>query len=102
MPQWSSDQVAILGFHKNMSQPASQAAQTPPRPRRDWVAIIVTALPGLAALIAVGFTFASVRTTENQVQIARQGQTTAEQRQITDRYNAAITNLGSRFIEVRL
>ena len=59
-------------------------------------------LPGLAALIAVIFTYASVQATENQVQIARQGQTTAEQGQITDRYNAAITNLGSRSIDVRL
>ena len=85
-----------------MSQSASQAAQTPPRPQRDWVAIIVTALPGLAALIAIAFTFASVKTTQNQLEIARQGQTTAEQGQITDRYNAAITNLGSHSIEVRL
>jgi hypothetical protein len=36
------------------------------------------------------------------VQIARQGQITAEQGQITDRYNAAITNLGSRSIDIRL
>ena len=40
--------------------------------------------------------------TENQVQIARQGQATAEQGQFTDRYNAAITNLGSRSIDIRL
>jgi hypothetical protein len=30
-------------------------------------------LPGVAALIAVGFTYFSVKATENQVQIARQG-----------------------------
>jgi hypothetical protein len=74
----------------------------PPRPPRDWVAIIVTALPGLAALIAVAFTFASVKATQNQVQIAHQEQIIAEQGQITDRYNAAITNLGSHSIDVRL
>ena len=79
-----------------------QPRPTPTPPKRDWVVIIVTMLPGLAALIAVIFTYASVQATENQVQIARQGQNTAEQGQITDRYNAAITNLGSRSIDVRL
>jgi hypothetical protein len=79
-----------------------QAESTPPPAKRDWIAILVTALPGLAALIAVTFTYVSVKSTENQVQIARQGQNTAEQGQITDRYNAAITNLGSGSIDVRL
>jgi hypothetical protein len=81
---------------------ARQRAPAPSRPPRDWVAIIVTALPGVAALIAVGFTFASVKATQGQVQIAHQQQITAEQGQITDRYNAAITNLGSHSIEIRL
>jgi hypothetical protein len=84
------------------SPTSEQEQRPPPRPPRDWVAIIVTALPGLAALIAVGFTFASVKATQSQVQIAHQEQITAEQGQITDRYNAAITNLGSHSIEVRL
>ena len=79
-----------------------QAEPTPTPAKRDWIAIMVTALPGIAALIAFSFTYVSVKATENQVQIARQGQNTAEQGQITDRYNAAITNLGSRSIEVRL
>jgi uncharacterized protein YjbI with pentapeptide repeats len=74
----------------------------PTPPPRDWIAIIITALPGLAALIAVGFTFASVKATQSQVQIAHQEQITAEQGQITDRYNAAIANLGSHSIEIRL
>jgi hypothetical protein len=71
-----------------------QPEPTPTPPKRDWVVIIVTVLPGLAALIAVIFTYVSVKATENQVQIARQGQNTAQQGQIADRYNAAITNLG--------
>ena len=79
-----------------------QPEPTPTPPKRDWIAIMVTALPGLAALIAVTFTYFSVKATENQLQIARQGQNTAQQGQITDRYNAAITNLGSRSIDVRL
>jgi uncharacterized protein YjbI with pentapeptide repeats len=52
-------------------------------------------LPGLAALIALLFTYQQVNATNVQLRIAQQGQ-------ITDRYNAAITNLGSRSIEVRL
>jgi hypothetical protein len=52
-------------------------------------------LPGLAALLALVFTYQQVNATNVQLQIAEQGQ-------ITDRYNAAITNLGSPSIEVRL
>jgi uncharacterized protein YjbI with pentapeptide repeats len=93
----------ILSFDKCMASPeCSQPGQTPTQQKRDWIAILATALPGLAALVAVAFTYVSVKATENQVQIARQGQNTAEQGQITDRYNAAITNLGSRSIDIRL
>jgi uncharacterized protein YjbI with pentapeptide repeats len=94
-PQWSSDQAAILGFHKYMSQPASQAAQTPPRPPRDWVAIAAASLPGVAALVALIFAWLSITATNDQLKVAEQGQ-------ITDRYNAAITNLGASSIDVRL
>ena len=62
---------------------------------RDWMQISVTALPGLAAVIALIFTSLSIRATGAQLQIAEQGQ-------ITDRYNAAITNLGSPSADVRL
>jgi uncharacterized protein YjbI with pentapeptide repeats len=66
--------------------------------RLDWVAIatigalFVAAIPGTGALF---FSDSSLRATNAQIQIAEQGQ-------ITDRYNAAITNLGSGNIEVRL
>src|SRR5690348_1317833 len=63
-------------------------------PPRDWIQISVTALPGLAAVIALIFTSLSIRATGAQLQIAEQGQ-------ITDRYNAAITNLGSPSVDVR-
>ena len=65
------------------------------RPPRDWIQISVTALPGLAAVIALIFTSLAIRATGTQLQIAEQGQ-------ITDRYNAAITNLGSPSVDVRL
>lgn len=54
------------------------------------------------ALIALVFTFLSIKETNAQTQISQQGQTTSEQGQITDRYNAAVTNLGSTSIDVRL
>jgi uncharacterized protein YjbI with pentapeptide repeats len=63
-------------------------------------------VPCLAVIVALIFTWLSIRSatdaanhqlnaTSNQLQIAERGQ-------ITDRYNAAITNLGSLFVDVRL
>lgn len=49
----------------------------------------------MAAVIALVFTALSINETNAQLQITEQGQ-------ITDRYNAAITNLGSRSEDVRL
>jgi hypothetical protein len=76
-----------------------QSRKVPTRPSRDWIQIIATALPGLAAVIALIFTWQSINATTNatnrQLQIAGQGQ-------VTDRYNAAITNLGSSSVDVRL
>jgi uncharacterized protein YjbI with pentapeptide repeats len=69
------------------------------QPRHDWLQILATALPGLAAFGALIFTWLSISATtsatNNQIQIAEQGQ-------VTDRYNAAIANLGSSSIDVRL
>src|SRR5262245_27391468 len=65
------------------------------RPSHDWIQISVTALPGLAAFIALIFAWVSINATNDQLQLAEQGQ-------ITDRYNAAITNLGSPSVDVRL
>ena len=76
-----------------------QSREVPPRPPRDWIQIFVTALPGLAAAIALIFTWLSINATKDatnrQLQVAEQGQ-------VTDRYNAAITNLGSSSVDVRL
>ena len=68
------------------------------RPPRDWItigAIALAGLPGVAALIGLIFAFQAQQATNTQLQIAAQGQ-------ITDRYNAAITNLGSPSVDVRL
>jgi hypothetical protein len=55
--------------------------------------VVIAAL--IAAFIAVFTNYQSQRATNVQLRIAEQGQ-------ITDRYNAAVTNLGSRSVEIRL
>lgn len=59
------------------------------------MALAASTLPGLAALVALLFTWMSVEQTNKDLQIAEQGQ-------ITTRYNSAITNLGSASLDVRL
>lgn len=66
-----------------------------PRPSRDWTQILVIVLPSILTAIALIFTWRTVGATYGQLQTAQQGQ-------ITDRYNAAITNLGSLSVDVRL
>ncbi|MFF3943033.1 hypothetical protein [Streptomyces phaeofaciens] len=63
--------------------------------RLTWVALTASTLPGLAALVALLFTWMSVEQTNKDLQIAEQGQ-------ITTWYNSAITNLGSASLDVRL
>jgi uncharacterized protein YjbI with pentapeptide repeats len=76
------------------------------RPPRDWIQISVTALPGLAAVIALIFTWVSINattnTTNHQLNATNHQLQISEQGQFTDRYNAAITNLGSPSVDVRL
>jgi hypothetical protein len=55
-------------------------------------ALFVAAVPGTGALY---FSSSALRATDTQIQVAEQGQ-------ITDRWNAAVTNLGSANIEIRL
>jgi uncharacterized protein YjbI with pentapeptide repeats len=56
--------------------------------RRFWIQTVVTALPGVAAVAALIFASLSLNATNNQLRIT-------EQRQITDRLNAAVSNLAS-------
>ena len=75
-----------------------RSAKSQSRDKRDWVllaTVAAAALPGIAAVVALFLTFQSIQETNWQLQIDQQGQ-------VTDRYNAAITNLGSRSVEVRL
>jgi Pentapeptide repeats (8 copies) len=63
--------------------------------RRDWAARlgVITAL--IAALGALVFNAVSVTATNRQIELTRQGQ-------VTDRYTAAVAQLGSDSIDVRL
>ena len=75
--------------------PARQPIPVAERRPRDWVQVAVTALPGLAAVIALMFSYLAVKATSTQLQVTEQGQ-------ITDRYNAAITSLGSASTDIRV
>jgi uncharacterized protein YjbI with pentapeptide repeats len=57
--------------------------------------LLVAALPGLTALVALLFTWMSVDQARTELRIAQQGQ-------ITNRFTAAINNLGSNSEDVRL
>jgi hypothetical protein len=54
-----------------------------------------TALPALAAVVALVFTWVSVSQNSHQLKLSERGQ-------ITDRFNAATTNLGSTSLDMRL
>jgi Pentapeptide repeats (8 copies) len=77
------------------SSETSPSGQAPTRPWREWITTTGGALTSIAAVAALIFTAVSVQQTRGQLQITEQGQ-------ITDRYNAAITNLGSHSVDVRL
>lgn len=64
-------------------------------PLRNWLLVFISALPGIVAVIALIFTNASLRATDNELQIEQKGQ-------IIDRYNSAIANLGSTNLDLRL
>ncbi|MGW0787470.1 pentapeptide repeat-containing protein [Streptomyces sp. NPDC002911] len=61
----------------------------------DWFGLVVVSLPGLAALAALLFTWMQVGQASKELRISEQGQ-------ITNRFNAAVTNLGSDSVDVRL
>ncbi|MFJ9643871.1 pentapeptide repeat-containing protein [Streptomyces sp. NPDC004244] len=63
--------------------------------RLQWAALAAAALPGIAALAALLFTWASVEQSGEQLRIAEQGQ-------VTGRFNAAIGNLASPAVDIRL
>jgi hypothetical protein len=69
---------------------------------RAGVTLTFQNLTGIAAVLALIFTGLQVRATNGQLQETKDQLQITEQGQITDRYNAAIANLGSTSIDVRL
>lgn len=67
----------------------------PARSRAEWIGLAVVSLPGLAALAALLFTWMQVDQANKELRISEQGQ-------ITNRFNAAVTNLGSDSLDVRM
>ncbi|MFE5807342.1 pentapeptide repeat-containing protein [Streptomyces sp. NPDC056491] len=59
------------------------------------LSLLILSLPGLAAVAALLFTWLQVSQTGKELRIAEEGQ-------ITNRFNAAIGNLGSGSVDVRL
>ncbi|MFE5617738.1 pentapeptide repeat-containing protein [Streptomyces sp. NPDC056463] len=55
----------------------------------------MAALPGIAAVVAVLFTWVTVGQTKDEIRLAEHGQ-------ITSRFNVAVQNLGSKTLDVRL
>ena len=72
-----------------------QRRKVPTRSLADRAQAIGTLLVGIAAIVALALTWRSVNATNDQLHVTEQGQ-------YTDRYNAAITNLGSKSVDVRL
>jgi len=96
--------AVIRRFYWNMAlaQRNLSRQMSPVQAPRDWVALTAASMPGLAVVIALIFTGLHVHVTDSQLQAAQNQLQVTEQGQITDRYNATITNLGSGFIDIRL
>jgi hypothetical protein len=110
LPEAKSPEAQIDGTLQTDHQRAGVAPQIiiqqPPPLSRDWVQIIVTALPGIAALIALIFTYTSLKgqlqANTDQLQATKSQLSIESQGQITDRFNTAVTNLGSSAVDVRI
>jgi uncharacterized protein YjbI with pentapeptide repeats len=89
-PSWSSSALGLAARRSGTAQMGDVG-----RPRRDWIQISVSSLPGLAAVIALVFTSLSIKATNDQLRENRLQLSITEQGQLTDRFNAAISNLSS-------
>jgi len=63
--------------------------------KHDWVQIIATGLPGLAAMFALIFTYLSLQQANAGLQTTRDQLTLNEQEQITDKLNSDVADLAS-------
>ncbi|ALO05664.1 pentapeptide repeat-containing protein [Streptomyces venezuelae] len=85
------------GHRSGLRRVAVRRHRTPPGRGNDgkqWPVVVAAALPGLAALVALVFTWISVGQTNKELRIAEGGQ-------ITTRFNAAVSHLGSTSQDVR-
>ncbi|WP_203182988.1 pentapeptide repeat-containing protein [Streptomyces pratensis] len=86
------------GRRRRQRRRKAEASGSKARSGLDWLGLMVVSLPGLAALAALAallFTWMQVGQANKQLRISEQGQ-------ITNRFNAAITNLGSDSVDVPL
>ncbi|MFH9617014.1 pentapeptide repeat-containing protein [Streptomyces pratensis] len=83
------------GRRRRQRRRKAEASGSKARSGLDWLGLMVVSLPGLAALAALLFTWMQVGQANKQLRISEQGQ-------ITNRFNAAITNLGSDSVDVPL
>jgi uncharacterized protein YjbI with pentapeptide repeats len=101
-PQHTDSSEHTGGPQHTEGPPSAHPKKSKPPKPRDWVALAASSLPGIAAVIALVFTALSVQATNGQLRVTQNQLKITEQGQYTDRYNAAITNLASRSIDVRL
>ncbi|MEU1915680.1 pentapeptide repeat-containing protein [Streptomyces massasporeus] len=73
----------------------SPAEDRPAESRRQWAVLTASSIPGIAALVALLFTWVSVGQTGAQVRIAEDGL-------VTGRFNAAIEHLAASAVDIRL
>lgn len=90
-------QISHRGTHhgSRSQQRRRRAGNSAERDRLQWAILAASSLPGIAALAALLFTWVSVEQSGEQLRIAERGQ-------VTSRFNAAIRNLSSSAVDVRL
>ena len=90
----SAPAPASPGATGAFGQAAGAHPGRPPRPPRDWFAITLSVLPGLAACIGLFFTYQSVQASNGQIKVNEQSQVAAS-------YSAAVSSLTSRSPDMR-
>lgn len=109
MLPWPFRRRRVTTHQTPASEPQITKVQVEPLPpsstpntRRDWAALGIAGLPGLAAIIALIFTAQSLQATDRQLVQGGQQVSINSQAEITDRFNAAVTNLASSNVVIQL
>ena len=93
--------VSRFGPDAAVSPPASRGESRSPVSPWTWAAIIAS-LPAVTGAAGIIFTALNLHATDSSLQVTQQQLTDSERGQITDRYNAAVGNLGSSSADVQL